>query len=52
MEWLIENWQEFLAGISLVLTGLAALAKLTPTPKDDKLVAKALNFLNLLPKKR
>jgi len=39
-----------LLGILVSLTGvLAAVAKLTPSPKDDRVFAAILRFLNLVP---
>jgi len=52
MDWLLENIEALVAGAVIILTGLAGLAALTPTPKDDKWVAKLLSFFKLWPKKR
>ena len=52
MDWLLENIEALVAGAVIILTGLAGLAALTPTPKDDKWVAKLLAFFKLWPKKK
>ena len=52
LTWLINNIEAVVAGATLVLGGLAIIAKLTPSPKDDKWVAKLLAFFKLLPKKQ
>jgi len=51
LQWLIDNIEPIVAGATGILAGIAVICKLTPTPKDDALVAKILEFLNLLPKK-
>lgn len=43
------NWPTLLSILTGLAVVLAAIAKLTPTPKDDKIAAAILNFLNLLP---
>jgi len=52
MDWLLINIEALVAGAVIILTGLAGLAALTPTPKDDKWVAKLLAFFKLWPKKK
>ena len=49
LDWLIENRETLLVGAGLVLGGLAILAKLTPTPKDDHIIGKLIKFLKLAP---
>lgn len=43
------NIGAILAIIGALAGAFAIVAKLTPTPKDDKVAAAILNFLNLLP---
>ena len=50
IDWIIDNKETLLAGAGMLLAGAAILCKLTPSPKDDKLIAKILAFLNLVPK--
>jgi hypothetical protein len=50
MAWITENWQAVTVIISSTLGVLALICKLTPSPKDDAVVAKILSFLNMIPK--
>lgn len=50
--WIMENKELLLSAVAATLTALAAICKLTPTPKDDGVVAKLLGWLNLIPKKQ
>ena len=46
---IVANWS-MLLGILVSLAGVGAvIAKLTPSPKDDKVFAAILRFLNLVP---
>ena len=50
MSWITTNWQA-VSGIVVATLGVAAMiCKLTPSPKDDAIVAKVLGWLNLIPK--
>jgi len=52
MSWIITNWQS-VSGIIVATLGVAAMiCKCTPPPKDDAVVAKILNFLNMIPKSK
>lgn len=46
---LTANVGAIVAIITALVTVAGLIAKLTPTPKDDAITAKVLNFLNLLP---
>lgn len=50
--WITENWQAVSGIIVATLGVLALICKLTPSPKDDAVVAKILGFLNMIPKAR
>jgi len=50
LTWLIDNIGGIVAGATLILGGLAILAKMTKSPTDDKWIAKMLAFLRLVPK--
>jgi hypothetical protein len=50
MKWLMENYEAVLGIVASTLAVVAAIAKLTPSPKDDGFVAKCLGWLNLIPK--
>lgn len=48
MSWLLENWDEVIA-IALAIVGAAAMvAKLTPTPRDDTIIGKISQIINVL----
>lgn len=47
--WLIANWALILGVASALVGAGAVIAKLTPSPKDDKVFAALLRFLNLVP---
>ena len=46
---IVANWPVLLQILVGLLGVLAIIAKLTPTPKDDGVVAAILKFLNMLP---
>lgn len=47
MNWLVENYEGILLAVTSVVTAASAIAALTPTDKDDKVIAKIVNFLAL-----
>ena len=49
IQWILNNKEAIIAGAISVLTGLGLLARLTPSPKDDKWIAKLLSILKLIP---
>lgn len=52
LQWIIANQEALVTGATAMLTGLLLLCKLTPSPKDEGLVAKILGWLNMIPKKK
>jgi uncharacterized membrane protein len=49
LAFLVANWS-ILLGIIATLAGVGAvIARLTPSPKDDRVFAAILRFLNLVP---
>ncbi len=48
MEWLISNWEVVLLIITSVVTLASLIVKLTPTPADDAVLAKVINFLKVI----
>lgn len=52
MEWIQENGMVVLQIVGGTLGVLALISKLTPTPKDDKVIAKILNWFNMWPKNK
>ena len=48
LDWIIQNWDTFLLGLTGVVTGASVLAKLTPTKVDDRYLAKLLKLIDFL----
>lgn len=48
MEWITTHWQEILAWIGGVVTAASIIVKLTPTQKDDNILAKIIKILAAL----
>ncbi len=48
MLWIQENWETLLLIFTSTVTLASLVVKLTPTPKDDAVVAKLLALVNAL----
>lgn len=48
INWVIANWPSILAAILAVVGAASAIAKLTPTKTDDRIVDAILGILNRL----
>lgn len=48
MDWIIANWKDILAAIGAVVLAASAIVKLTPTQKDDNVLAKIIKVLSAL----
>jgi hypothetical protein len=48
MEWITTHWQEILAWIGGIVTAASIIVKLTPTQKDDNILAKIIKILAAL----
>jgi len=48
MAWVAANYDNVLIGVAAIVGGLSVIAKLTPTPKDDAILAKAVKVLDFL----
>lgn len=48
MDWLTAHWDDVLGILTGVVTVASLVVKLTPTPKDDKAVAKVWKLLDTL----
>ena len=48
MDWLVNNWQTVLLIITSIVTLASIIVKLTPTPADDAILAKIINFLKVI----
>lgn len=52
IEWITTNWEGLIAAIGAFIVFVGLVAKLTPSPKDDKIVAKILSWFKLIPTKK
>lgn len=43
--WITANWQEIVAALGGVVLAARVIVKLTPTPADDSVLEKIVNFL-------
>ena len=43
--WITSNWTEIVAAVGGIVLAARIIVKLTPTPKDDSLFEKVINFL-------
>lgn len=43
--WITANWQEIVAAVGGVVLAARVIVKLTPTPADDSVLEKIVNFL-------
>lgn len=48
MEWITTHWKDILAIIGGVVTTASIIVKLTPTQKDDNVLAKIIKILAAL----
>jgi peptidyl-tRNA hydrolase len=48
MSWLIENWKTVVEAAGAVIIAARLIVKLTPTPADDSVLDKIVNFLKHL----
>ena len=48
MEWITTHWQDILAWIGGIVTAASIIVKLTPTQKDDNILAKVIKILAAL----
>lgn len=43
--WITSNWTEIVAAIGAIVIAARVIVKLTPTPADDSVLEKIVNFL-------
>lgn len=48
MEWIIEHWKDVCAVIGAAVSLATLIVALTPTPKDDAILAKVIKFLSAI----
>lgn len=46
--WIATNYETIIGGVLATIGGLSIIAKLTPTPKDDEILAKIVKVLDFL----
>ena len=46
--WITSSWTEIVAAIGAVVIAARVIVKLTPTPADDTVLEKIVNFLKTL----
>lgn len=47
MTWLLENWEHIAAGFGMLVAFCTAIVKMTPTQKDDNILAKVIKWANV-----
>lgn len=52
LQWTVDHLDELVVIAGLILAAASAITKLTPTPKDDAVVAKLIGYLSFLQPKR
>ena len=45
MNWITSNWQDIVALAGAVVIGARVIVKLTPSPADDTILKKIVDFL-------
>lgn len=43
--WITSNWTEIVAAVGAIVIAARVVVKLTPTPADDSILEKIVNFL-------
>ena len=46
--WITANWEAVVAAVGAIVIAARIIVKLTPTPKDDSVLEKIVNFLKTL----
>ena len=47
MDWLIANWEHIAAGFGMLVAFCTAIVKMTPTQKDDAILAKIIKWCDV-----
>lgn len=45
MNWVLTHWQDIVAALGGIVITARVIVKLTPTPADDSILDKIVNFL-------
>ena len=46
--WIVANYTTVITGLLTIVGGFSVIAKLTPTPKDDEILAKIVKVLDFV----
>jgi putative heme iron utilization protein len=47
MNWLLGNWEHIAAGFGMLVALCTAIVKMTPTQKDDNILAKVVKWADV-----
>jgi putative heme iron utilization protein len=47
IDWLIQNWEHIAAGFGMLVAFCTAVVKMTPTQKDDNVLAKIVKWADV-----
>lgn len=47
IDWLIQNWEHIAAGFGMLVAFCTAVVKMTPTQKDDNILAKVIKWADV-----
>lgn len=48
INWAMDNWEAVIIGLTSVIGGCAMLAKLSPSPRDDRIIGKIAKIINVI----
>ena len=48
INWVMENWEQVLMGVSSIVGGFSVLATMTPNSADNKVVDMVMRIVNFL----
>lgn len=48
IDWVAANWEAIATAIMAIIGACAALAKLSPTPRDDEVIGRVMEVVNII----
>ena len=48
ISWIVANYDTIITALLAIIGGFSVIAKLTPTPKDDDIIAKIVSALDFV----
>ena len=48
IDWLMENWEQVLMGVSSIVGGFSVLATMTPNSADNRVVDAVMRVINFI----